>query len=79
MSAGADCSGAAIGAEVLVSDCASSMCEGQGWMLVANKGGPKGSRKYQIRSAHNTSDGKPMCLQLQEGGAALSMCDTVMW
>jgi hypothetical protein len=84
--AGSSCGDAAIGIEVLVGDnnngqpcglaSSNTTCQGQDWLLVENKLGPKGVPRYSVHSAVNTSAGQPMCLQLQNGGAALAACDT---
>jgi hypothetical protein len=80
------CGGAAIGTRVRVGDnsngqpcglaSSNTTCQGQDWMLVENKLGPRGAPRFSVHSAANTSTGQSMCLQLQDGGAALAACDT---
>jgi hypothetical protein len=84
--AGAGCAAPAadIGAGIVVHDAgagqvacaANASCTGQNWLLAKNDAGPRGSAQYAIQARRNSSaTGKPMCLELRDGGAKLAACD----
>ena len=71
-----DCLTAVGGSRVIAARCIDPPQQQQQFALVANAGGPKGTRQYAV--LHNSSDssgGPPSCLQLSNGGAALLPCD----
>ena len=51
----------------------SASTSAQTFDLVQNTAGPRGERQYALQ--YNSSSGRPLCLELRNGGAQLEVCD----
>jgi hypothetical protein len=66
--------GGMAGSSIIAAKCsAGRRNSSQAFQLTSNTGGPRGSLQYAV--THNSSRGRPLCLQLHDGGAELVACD----